>query len=151
MRPGEKEGENYFFVTPEAFERKVQAGEFLEWKYTDEKRYGTLKSEILTPLSQDKTIVREVEVRGARDIIGGLLPREQVRTIYVDGGTWETLEQRILKRASMGEVELQSRYKRFVEESEFKQEADIIISNLEGRLDQAKQDFEAAIRAIAAE
>lgn len=151
MRPGEKEGENYFFISPEEFERRVLAGEFLEWKYTDEKRYGTLKSQILEPLSQGKIVIREVEVRGARDILGGLLPRDQVRTIYVDGGSWDTLERRILKRASMGEVELKSRYKRFVEESAFKNEADILVHNDEDKLGEAKQAFENAVRAIAAE
>lgn len=148
MRPGEVEGENYFFVTPDEFERRVQAGEFLEWKHTDEKRYGTLKSQILTPLMQGKTVIREVEIRGARDILGGLIPREQVHTIFIDGGSWEQLEARILKRASMGEAELASRRTRFAEESVFEKEADIIIYNREGELEKAKQEFEAAVRAI---
>jgi guanylate kinase len=148
MRPGEKEGENYFFVTPEEFERRVQAGEFLEWKHTDEKRYGTLKAQILNPLLEGKTVMREVEVRGARDILGGLVPRSQVHTMYIDGGSWEQLEARILKRASMGEVELTSRRTRFAEESAFEREADTVIYNKEGQLEQAKREFEAAVRSI---
>jgi guanylate kinase len=148
MRPGEKEGENYFFVTPDEFERRVQAGEFLEWKHTDEKRYGTLKSQILNPLAEGKTVIREVEVRGARDILGGLVPRQLVHTIYIDGGSWEQLEARILKRASMGEVELASRRTRFAEESAFEREADVVVYNKEGQLEQAKREFEGAVRAI---
>ncbi|HVV38879.1 MAG TPA: guanylate kinase [Candidatus Paceibacterota bacterium] len=148
MRPGEVEGENYFFVTPEEFERRVKAGDFLEWKHTDEKRYGTLKSQILTPLAEGKTVIREVEIRGARDILGGLVPRDLVHTIYIDGGSWEQLEARILRRASMGEVELASRRTRYAEESVFKNEADVVIENTEGKLEEAKQEFEKAIRAI---
>ncbi len=147
-RPGEVDGETYFFVTPEEFERRVQAGEFLEWKHTDEKRYGTLKSQILNPLAEGKTVIREVEVRGARDILGGLVPREQVHTIYIHGGSWEQLEARILKRATMGEAELTSRRTRFAEESSFEKEADMVIENREGELEKAKLDFEAAVRSI---
>ena len=148
MRPGEVDGENYFFVTPEEFERRVQAGEFLEWKHTDDKRYGTLKSQILTPLEEGKTVIREVEVRGARDILGGLVPREKVHTIFIDGGSWEQLEARILKRATMGEAELTSRRTRFAEESSFEKEADTVVYNREGKLEEAKKDFEAAVRSI---
>lgn len=147
-RPGEVEGETYFFVTPEEFEKRVAAGEFLEWKHTDEKRYGTLKSQILTPLSEGKTVIREVEIRGARDILGGLVPRAHVYTIYIDGGSWSELEKRILKRASMGEAELASRRTRFAEESVFKNEANIVIHNTEGKLENAKREFEEAVRSI---
>jgi len=148
MRHGEVEGENYFFVTPEEFERRVQAGEFLEWKHTDDKRYGTLKSQILEPLAEGKTVIREVEVRGARDILGGLVPREQVHTIFIDGGSWDQLEARILKRASMGEAELTSRRTRFAEESAFESEADSVVYNREGQLEQAKAEFEKIVRSI---
>lgn len=148
MRPGETEGVNYYFVSTEEFEKRVALGEFLEWKHTDGKRYGTLKKEILTPLEEGKTVLREVEIRGARDILGGLVPRSQVYTIYIDGGSWEQLEKRILKRASMGEAELESRKQRFLEESAFKKEANIVIHNEEGKLEDAKREFEAAIRSI---
>lgn len=149
MRPGEKDGENYFFISNEEFDTKVQNGEFLEWKNTDGKKYGTLKSQILEPVAEGKTVIREVEIRGAREILGGLLPRENVRSIYIDGGTWESLEKRILARASMGEAELASRYKRFMEETQFKDEADVVIYNQDGKLDEAKKAFEEAVRGIA--
>jgi guanylate kinase len=148
MRPGEKEGVNYYFVTTEEFEKRVEAGEFLEWKHTDGKRYGTLKAEILKPLEEGKTLLREVEIRGARDIISGLVPRENVFTIYIDGGSWEDLERRILARASMGEAELASRRQRFEEETPFKEEADAVIYNREGKLEEAKLEFEHLVRSI---
>ena len=85
----------------------------------------------------------------SNEILGGLLPRENVRSIYIDGGTWESLEKRILARASMGEAELASRYKRFMEETEFKDEADVVIYNQDGKLDEAKKAFEEAVRGIA--
>ncbi len=149
IRPGEKDGENYFFISNEEFDTKVQNGEFLEWKHTDGKKYGTLKSQILEPVAEGKTVIREVEIRGAREILGGLLPPVNVRSIYIDGGTWESLEKRILARASMGEAELASRYKRFMEETEFKDEADVVIYNQDGKLDEAKKAFEEVVRGIA--
>ena len=149
MRPEEVEGENYFFITPEEFEKRVQAGEFLEWARVDDRRYGTLKSQIIPPLEQDKVVVREVEVQGARSILA-LLPRKNIKFFFIDGGTWDDLEKRILARASMGEAELASRRQRFIEETKFKSEADIVIHNEQGKLEEAKQAFEKAIRAIVA-
>jgi len=150
IRAGEVEGQNYFFVTAQEFAKRLADGEFLEWQDVDGKQYGTLKSQILPPLEDGKVVLREVEVKGAREIMQ-LLPRENLCFIYIDGGDWSALEKRILARASMGEPELLSRRKRFEEEVKFKSEADIVIHNPDGGLEQAKKDFEAAILAIAKE
>src|SRR5438045_2335358 len=46
-RRTEEDGREYWFISPEEFERRVQAGDFLEWvDYVSGQRYGTLRSEI---------------------------------------------------------------------------------------------------------
>ncbi|HEU5358163.1 MAG TPA: guanylate kinase, partial [Gemmatimonadales bacterium] len=43
-RAGERDGQSYHFLSPEAFERRVRAGDFLEWAEYAGHRYGTLRS-----------------------------------------------------------------------------------------------------------
>lgn len=149
-RPGEKDGETYFFVSPDEFERRIEAGDFLEYASYGGNWYGTLKSEILPAVEEGKTVVREVEVQGARQI-REKFPADILRIVYVDAGSWEELERRILARAPIEQPELIARRKRYEDETSFKKEAAVVVTNRDGGLEQAKQDFEAAIRAIAAE
>jgi guanylate kinase len=64
-RPGEINGVHYHFFTPEQFDQKVAAGEFLEWAWVHgERRYGTLKSSVLEPLARGNNLVMSVDVQG---------------------------------------------------------------------------------------
>ena len=105
MRPGEASGQTYYFVTPEEFENRVAAGEFLEWAEYGHNRYGTLKSEILPAVAAGKTVIREIEVQGARQI-QQILPAQDLRIIYIDAGSWDELERRIRARAPMAQPEI---------------------------------------------
>lgn len=147
MRPGEVSGQTYYFVSPGEFEKRAHAGEFLEWAEYGHNRYGTLKSEILPAIAQGKTVIREIEVQGARQV-QAILPPENLRIIYIDAGSWEDLEKRIKARAPIGAPELEARRKRYEDETSFKGQATAVIENRDGALEQAKQDFEAAVRAI---
>ena len=73
MRPGEVEGAVYHFISDEEFQRRAANDEFLEWVYTDGKRYGTLKSEIVPAVEAGKTVVREIDINGSYKI-QGILP-----------------------------------------------------------------------------
>lgn len=147
MRPGEVSGQTYFFVSPEEFEQRIQKNEFLEWAEYGHNRYGTLKSEILPFIEEGKTVIREIEVQGARQI-QKILPPENLRIIYVDAGSWDELERRIKARAPIGAPELEARRKRYEDETSFKAQAAVVVKNPDGGLEQAKRDFETAVRSI---
>lgn len=67
-RPGEIDGVHYHFLTPEQFDAKVAAGEFLEWAWVHQKnRYGTLATAVLEPLSQGRSLVINVDVQGVEN------------------------------------------------------------------------------------
>jgi guanylate kinase len=68
MRPGERDGVDYFFLSRDEFERRRDAGEFLEWASYAGELYGTLKSEIDRILSRGRNAVLDVEIEGARQI-----------------------------------------------------------------------------------
>ena len=65
-RPGEADGVHYHFFTPEEFDAKVAAGEFLEWAWVHKtgNRYGTLASSVLDPLAAGRSLIINVDVQG---------------------------------------------------------------------------------------
>jgi len=138
MRPGEKEGEIYHFVDQATFDEYKQNGLFLEWAEYSNSSYGTLKTEIIDTMNEGKVVVREVELQGVQSILK-LIPRERITIIYINGGSWEALKERITARAPISDAELLLRYERFVHETEAKELADIEIYNGEGELEAAKE------------
>jgi guanylate kinase len=66
MRPGETDGNSYYFLSRAEFERRVAAGEFVEWAEYGGNLYGTLRTEVERGLSTGKHVVLDIEVAGAR-------------------------------------------------------------------------------------
>ena len=67
-RPGESEGASYHFLDRAEFERRVGAGEFIEWAEYGGHLYGSLRSEIELGLANGKHVVLDIEVAGARQV-----------------------------------------------------------------------------------
>lgn len=68
LRPGERDGWDYHFLARDEFERRVEAGEFVEWAEYGGQYYGTLKQEVEQLLSQQRVAVLDIDVQGARQI-----------------------------------------------------------------------------------
>lgn len=68
-RGTEKDGVEYYFLSPEEFRRHIEAGDFLEYEevYTD-KYYGTLKSEVERILEEGGNVIFDVDVVGGLNI-----------------------------------------------------------------------------------
>jgi guanylate kinase len=103
-REGEVDGREYWFLTEEEFEQRVQAGAFLEWVvYVSGHRYGTLASEIDRIAAEGRVCVLELETEGAlavkRTVPGAV-------TIFITASLAE-LERRLQMRAteSAGEID----------------------------------------------
>jgi guanylate kinase len=67
-RAGEVDGRDYHFLTRGEFNRRAQAGEFLEHATYSGNRYGTLRSEVERRLADGVSVVLEIEVQGARQV-----------------------------------------------------------------------------------
>jgi guanylate kinase len=67
-RAGEVNGRDYHFFTPEEFERRVEAADFLEHASYSGNRYGTLREEVERRLAEGRSVVLEIEVQGARQV-----------------------------------------------------------------------------------
>ena len=64
-RPGEEHGKAYYFLTRLEFERRVAAGEFLEWAEYAGNLYGTLRSEIDRLMAAGRNPIMTIDVQGA--------------------------------------------------------------------------------------
>jgi guanylate kinase len=65
-RRGEVDGKDYFFLSRDEFERRVAAGDFVEWAEYSGHRYGTLKEQVRSALDGGRHVVLDIEVVGAR-------------------------------------------------------------------------------------
>ena len=108
-RPGEKDGRDYWFLSEEEFDRRLQAGEFLEWvelPWGEGYRSGTLWSELDRITSGGHSPLLEIETGGA------LAVRDRVPaavTIFVTAPSKEELERRLRSRATESEGEIEER------------------------------------------
>ena len=65
MRPGDEEGQTYFFISKEDFLNKIDKGEFLEYANYNGNYYGTPKEHIEEKLAKGIDVILEIEVQGA--------------------------------------------------------------------------------------
>jgi len=62
-RPGEIEGDDYYFLTKEDFERRLAAGEFLEHATVHGHSYGTLRASVLNHLNQGVDVLLDIDIQ----------------------------------------------------------------------------------------
>jgi guanylate kinase len=73
-RPGEMDGRDYRFVSPEEFQRLIDDGAFLEWADVFGHRYGTLWKPIDEDLGRGRDVILEIDVQGAGKVRARRLP-----------------------------------------------------------------------------
>jgi len=107
-RPGEKQGVDYFFLTPDAFQQQREKGEFLECcrVFGGEHWYGTLRKVVRDLLESGKWIVLDIDVQGARSV------RQRYPdaiTIFVRSRSVGELEERLRHRGTESESAMHRR------------------------------------------
>ncbi len=105
-RRGERDGVDYHFVSRADFERRVAAGDFLEWARVHDQLYGTLRAEVEHALNAGQDVVLEIDVQGARQLRASGLP---MISIFVLPPSLEVLEQRLRARGTEDEAEMRRR------------------------------------------
>ena len=112
-RPKERDGVDYHFLSPGEFERRVRAGEFLEWAEYSGERYGTLKAEIDKVLASGRHVVLDIETQGAR-AVRRCYPDAVL--VFVVPPSAEELMQRLGGASGTRAGTLEARLRRAVEE-----------------------------------
>lgn len=125
-RQGETDGTHYFFTGEKEFMKMVAAGDFLEWAEVHGKLYGTPRSRVDETLASGRDVILEIDVQGAKQV------REKMPeavTIFVIPPSSQVLEERLRKRGTEGEKELQRRLRNAEEESREKEEYRYVVVN----------------------
>ncbi len=125
-RPGEHDGVEYHFLSPEDFQRRADAGEFLEHVTYAGNRYGTLRSEVDRRLQNGQSVVLEIEVVGANEI---KRQRPDAVTIFVAPPSVADLERRLEGRNTDPPEVIQERLKIARGELEAQSQFDHVIIN----------------------
>jgi guanylate kinase len=112
-RPGEKNDVDYYFLDPADFQRRVQAGEFIEHATVFGRSYGLLRSELLDKLRRGRDVLLNVDVQGAATIRDRALADPELKpalvTVFLTPPSIAVLEERLKKRASDAPEEIQKR------------------------------------------
>lgn len=110
-RGEEKNGVEYFFLTPDEFRQKIANDEFIEYEevYVD-KYYGTLKSQVDKQLADGENVVFDVDVNGAMNI--KKLYGNRALSIFIQPPSIEELRRRLENRATDAPEVIEQRIER---------------------------------------
>ena len=146
-RGTEKDGVEYFFITPEEFRSKIEAGEFLEYEevYTN-RYYGTLKSQVERQLEAGQNVVFDVDVKGGVNI--KQFYGSQALSVFIQPPSVGELRRRLEKRATDAPDVIDQRIARAEFEMGFAEKFDKVVVN--DILEYAEADALEAIQAFLA-
>jgi guanylate kinase len=131
-RPGEEDGSDYWFLSPEEFEKRLEKGEFLEHATYAGNQYGTLRSELDRA---QNGLVLEIELQGARQVRKALPEALQV---FIKPPSLDALRTRLIGRGAENDAQIARRLevaeRELAAESEWKHV--IVNDRLEDAVDQ---------------
>jgi guanylate kinase len=127
-RESETDGKDYYFISPEAFRKKIENNEFVEWQEVyPGNYYGTLKSELQRIWQKGCFPVFDV------DVVGGLNLKkyfgEKALAIFIQPPSFDELKKRLIGRNTENEESLQKRLIKTEQEMTFAGQFDQIVVN----------------------
>jgi len=100
QRPAELHGRDYFFVSPDEFERMAAAGEFLEHARVFDNRYGTARRQVDEWLAAGQDLILEIDWQGARQVRAAL---PECVSVFILPPSLGELERRLRGRGTDAE------------------------------------------------
>lgn len=141
-RPGEVNGENYFFVSVDEFENMVQNDGLLEYAFVHTNYYGTPKEFVFNEIEKGEIVLLEIDVQGALQIKKRY---KEAVFIFLLPPSMSELKQRLINRDTETEEEINTRFSNAYKELDFVGEYDFFVVN--NTVNQAVQDIEHIIAA----
>ena len=124
----EKDGKDYYFLTPQEFRKKIQENEFIEWEEVYEGNfYGTLKSEIENIWENGKNVVFDVDVKGGLNLKKYF--GDKALAVFVKVPSLETLKSRLNDRGTDSEANISRRLYKVQFEMGFENQFDVTLIN----------------------
>ena len=136
-RGTEQDGVEYFFLTPEEFKQKIDAGEFLEYEEVYENRfYGTLKAQVEHQRKKGQNVVFDVDVKGGVNI--KKFYGEEALSLFIQPPSVDELRRRLEGRGTDTPEAIEQRLAKAAYELTFAPQFDRVIVN--DNLEAAKQE-----------
>ncbi|ABF14262.1 guanylate kinase [Candidatus Palibaumannia cicadellinicola] len=126
MRPGEINGQHYYFISVEEFEKLIDQDAFLEYARVFNHYYGTLRQEVDSILINSVDILLDIDWQGAKQIYA---IRKDVRSIFIIPPSKDELHRRLHKRGQDQEEVINQRISQAVAEMIHYTEYDYLIIN----------------------
>ncbi len=127
-RPGEVDGQHYFFVSPRVFDDMVATGGLLEWAEYAGNRYGTPRAAVEERRAAGQPVLLEIEVQGARQIRQSA---PDATLVFLAPPSEEVLTQRLRNRGTEDEAAVAARLQVAEEELAAAGEFDVVLVNAE--------------------
>jgi guanylate kinase len=141
-RPNEVDGRDYHFSSREDFARRIADGEFIEQAEYAGNFYGTSRADLDRLLETGKTVLKIVEVQGAR-IIKSKMP--ECFAVFIMPESLDQLRKRLEARPGAKPEDIDKRLSRAPEELAAADEFDAVVINREGRLERTVAEVAALI------
>ena len=127
-RGTEKNGVDYYFLSPSEFREKIKNNEFLEYEevYPD-KFYGTLRAQIEKQLDRGENVILDIDVKGAINV--KKIYKDQALLVFIQPPSIQSLRQRLVSRGTDSEETINSRIDKAEFEMSFAQQFDRVIVN----------------------
>lgn len=141
-REGERDGVEYHFLTREAFEAGIEAGDFLEYAEVHGNYYGTSLAPVYKALAEGKLVIFDIDVQGhrlAREAMG-----DRITSAFITPSSLVELERRLRERSTESEAVIEQRLTNAREEILAIDEFDYVILN--DTIEEAVEDFVALSR-----
>ena len=142
QRPGERDGVDYIFFTPDQFDRMVEQDGFLEWAHVYGNRYGVPKEQVRKALDQGKDVILKADVQGAATL--KRLAPEAV-FIFLVAPSMEELERRLRDRKTESTTDVNLRLRTARAEMGHQPMFDYVVANPDNALDDAVAEIEGII------
>ena len=140
-RPGEKDGEAYFFRTKEEFEQLIREDGLIEYAQYVENYYGTPRKYVEEQLSAGKDVILEIEIQGALNIKKKF---PDALLVFIVPPTAKDLKKRLIGRGTESAEVIEKRLHRAAEESDGMDSYDYIVVNDD--VDTCVEDLHSLIR-----
>lgn len=125
-RPGEVDGQNYFFLTKDKFKEQISANCMLEYANYCGNFYGTPKAAVLERISKGENVILEIEVQGAKQI-KSIYPEAVL--IFIVPPSLTELKHRLIDRNTEDKETVKRRLNEALNEIEFAYECDYVVVN----------------------
>lgn len=140
-RPAEKNGVNYFFLEEEDFKEKVENNEFLEYAHVHNNYYGTPRDFAIEQIDKGEIVLLEIDVQGALQVKKNY---NNVVFVFLLPPNMDELKNRIIKRGTESDEDINRRFNNAFKELDFVGEYDFFVVN--DKVENAVLDIEHIIK-----